>query len=129
MILMKYMQMPDAITQILLNCFDNAQKFSENGLTVILKVRSNESSLELEVQDSGRGILKKDLPKIFNRFYRIEDNEKAREEGSGLGLSIIKEFVDLHGGSVKVTSELNKGTTIHINIPLQMKQENVEVNL
>ena len=123
------MQMPDAITQILLNCFDNAQKFSENGLTVILKVRSNESSLELEVQDSGRGILKKDLPKIFNRFYRIEDNEKAREEGSGLGLSIIKEFVDLHGGSVKVTSELNKGTTIHINIPLQMKQENVEVNL
>ena len=129
MILMKYMQMPDAITQILLNCFDNAQKFSENGSTVILKVRSNESSLELEVQDSGRGILKKDLPKIFNRFYRIEDNEKAREEGSGLGLSIIKEFVDLHGGSVKVTSELNKGTTIHINIPLQMKQENVEVNL
>ena len=110
---------PTAVTQILINCIDNARKFSERGSTVILRAGINDSNLLLEVRDFGRGIPKQDIDKIFDRFYRIEDKERLREEGAGLGLAITKEFVELHAGTVLVESELNEGTTIRVKIPLQ----------
>lgn len=114
---------PDAITQILINCLDNARKFSPEGSEVIVKANVRHEELYLSVQDFGKGIPKKDLDKLFMRFYRIDDKDEARSEGSGLGLSIVKEFVDLHGGTINVESELNKGTTFHITIPLQPIEE------
>jgi len=122
---------PDAITQILINCLDNARKFSPEGSEVVLKVNVRDEKLYLCVQDFGKGIPKKDLDKLFMRFYRIDDpaqRDEARSEGSGLGLSIVKEFVDLHGGTVNVESELNKGTIFHITIPLQPIEENSGVD-
>lgn len=118
---------PDAITQILLNCLDNARKFSPEGSDVILRAYVRDAELYLCVQDFGRGIPKKGIDKLFMRFYRIEDpaqRDEARSEGSGLGLSIVKEFINLHGGTINVESELNKGTTFHITIPLQPVEEN-----
>lgn len=119
---------PDAITQILINCLDNARKFSPEGSDVIVRANVRNDELYLGVQDFGRGIPKKDLDKLFMRFYRIEDIDEARGEGSGLGLSIVKEFVDLHGGTIDVESELKKGTTFHITIPLQPIEENSGVD-
>jgi len=122
---------PDAITQILMNCLDNARKFSPEGSDVILRAYVRDAELYLSVQDFGRGIPKKDIDKLFMRFYRIEDpaqRDEARSEGSGLGLSIVKEFVNLHGGTINVESELNKGTTFHITIPLQPVEENSGVD-
>ena len=120
---------PTAVTQILVNCVDIARKFSERGSTVILRAGIDESDLQLEVRDFGRGIPKQDIDKIFDRFYRIEDKERQREEGSGLGLAIIKEFVELHEGTILVESELNEGTTLRVKIPIRKESVKPEVSL
>ena len=80
------------------------------------------------IQDFGNGIPKKDLDKVVARFYRVEDKDEERKEGSGLGLSIVKEFIKLHGGTITVESEPNKGTTFHILLPLKSPDELEMVN-
>ncbi|MCH8285115.1 response regulator [candidate division KSB1 bacterium] len=118
---------PDALTQIVINCLDNSLKFSEQGSKVILRSEIKNSDIYIEIQDFGKGIPKKDLNKIFSRFYRVENKDEVRKEGSGLGLSIVKEFVNLHKGTIKVESELNKGTTFFITIPINSDEELSEV--
>ena len=118
---------PDALTQIVINCLDNSLKFSELGSKVILRSEIKNSDIYIEIQDFGKGIPKKDLNKIFSRFYRVENKDEVRKEGSGLGLSIVKEFVNLHKGTIKVESELNKGTTFFITIPINSDEELSEV--
>ncbi|MCH7781527.1 response regulator [candidate division KSB1 bacterium] len=118
---------PDALTQIVINCLDNSLKFSEQGSKVILRSEIKNSDIYIEIQDFGKGIPKKDLNKIFSRFYRVENKDEVRKEGSGLGLSIVKEFVNLHKGTIKVESDLNKGTTFFITIPINSDEELSEV--
>jgi signal transduction histidine kinase len=107
----------DALTQIVMNCLENAWKFSPEGNTVNVRVQLQDDVLYISVQDFGRGIPEKDLPYIFKPFYQGEDVDRERLGGTGLGLAIVKELVELHGGAVSVESTVKKGTTITMKIP------------
>ena len=102
-------------TQILMNVFGNAVKYSEKNGVIRFESYEDEKYIWLKVIDNGVGISEKDLPHIFDRFYRADT---ARDgDGSGLGLSIVKWMVEIHQGEVQAESEINKGTTIKIGIP------------
>ena len=102
-------------TQILMNVFGNAVKYSEKNGVIRFESYEDEKYIWLKVIDNGVGISEKDLPHIFDRFYRA-DTARDRD-GSGLGLSIVKWMVEIHQGEVQAESEINKGTTIKIGIP------------
>jgi signal transduction histidine kinase len=106
------------IEQVVLNLFSNAVKYSPEKATVAVRLIENESKMYVEVEDTGFGISEKALPHIFDKFYRITDNEQVRDiTGSGLGLALVKEIVEIHGGSVKVRSTLGKGSIFTITLP------------
>jgi two-component system phosphate regulon sensor histidine kinase PhoR len=108
----------DMIEQVVLNLFSNAVKYSPEKATVAVRLIENESKMYVEVEDTGFGISEKALPHIFDKFYRITDNEQVRDiTGSGLGLALVKEIVEIHGGSVKVRSTLGKGSIFTITLP------------
>ena len=108
----------DRLKQLFLNLMDNAIKYTPSGGQVTLSFgRENDFAL-VSVADTGVGIPEKDLAKIFDRFYRV-DKARARDKGgTGLGLSIVKWIVDQHGGTIDVTSQIGKGTTFTIRLPL-----------
>jgi len=110
------------LQEVLYNLLDNAVKYShENGEIRLHAEQGDDDEIALSVSDSGVGIGKNDLPRIFERFYRAD---KARSpesiRGTGLGLSIVKHIAQLHGGRVEAESELGKGTTIRVLLPLQL---------
>jgi len=110
------------LQEVLYNLLDNAVKYShEKGEIRLRAEQSDNGEIALSVSDSGVGIGKNDLPRIFERFYRAD---KARSpesiRGTGLGLSIVKHIAQLHGGRVEAESELGKGTTIRVLLPLQL---------
>jgi two-component system phosphate regulon sensor histidine kinase PhoR len=110
------------LQEVLYNLLDNAVKYShEKGEIRLHAEQGNNGEIALSVSDSGVGIGKNDLPRIFERFYRAD---KARSpesiRGTGLGLSIVKHIAQLHGGRVEAESELGKGTTIRVLLPLQL---------
>ncbi|MBA3662707.1 MAG: response regulator [Bacteroidetes bacterium] len=106
----------DMWEKIVLNLLSNAMKFTfEGGVKVLLKEFPNE--VELIVEDSGIGISKKELPKIFNRFHRVEGAKSRTFEGSGIGLAIVQDMVKIHSGKIKVESTEGKGTSFRITIP------------
>ncbi len=101
---------------IVTNLAGNALKFTPPGGSVKIKALNRKDEFVLEVKDTGVGIPKEALPKIFQRFYR--DQHSARKtQGTGLGLAIVKEIVDRHNGRIEVQSELNRGTTFRIFLP------------
>jgi two-component system phosphate regulon sensor histidine kinase PhoR len=105
-------------SQVMINLLDNAIKYTpENGsVTVTAKVVNN--SLQVDIEDTGIGISEKDLPRIFERFYRVDKARSRELGGTGLGLSIVKHIVQAHGGQVWVKSELGLGSTFSFTIPL-----------
>ena len=105
-------------SQVMINLLDNAIKYTpENGsVTVAAKVVNN--SLQVDIEDTGIGISEKDLPRIFERFYRVDKARSRELGGTGLGLSIVKHIVQAHGGQVWVKSELGLGSTFSFTIPL-----------
>jgi signal transduction histidine kinase len=108
----------EMIEEVVLNLFSNAIKYSPEHTTINICVEEIDDDLVVKVADQGYGISKESLPNIFNKFYRVTDNEKVREiSGSGLGLSLVKEIVEIHGGNVRVNSELGKGSTFSFSIP------------
>jgi len=108
----------DRVVQILLNLVDNAIKYSFEGGNISFLVQRSEKTLALQVKDSGQGIPSTDLSRITERFYRV-DRARAREEGgTGLGLSIVKHLVQLLGGKLRIQSELGKGTTVDVELPI-----------
>lgn len=108
----------DRLKQLLLILVDNAIRYTPSGGEVKLSLRKGRSMAVLEVADTGIGISAKDLPHIFDRFYRA-DKARARDAGgTGLGLSIAKWIVDRHGGNVAVASEQGKGTRFTVRLPL-----------
>lgn len=102
---------------IINNLLANACKFTNPGDTIILSLnyQSNQEHLEIKISDSGIGIPEKDLPYVFQRFFKSPANKKR--EGTGIGLYLVKRFVELHGGNVGVISNPNEGTTFTISIP------------
>lgn len=108
----------ERLREVFDNLLDNAVKYSGDGGAVRLEGERRNGEVILTVSDSGAGIGREDLPRIFERFYR-SDKARSRElGGTGLGLSIVKHIVQLHGGRVEAESELGKGTTIRVILPL-----------
>lgn len=105
------------ITQIALNLIDNAINYTTDG-SVAVRISVNEGYATLSVTDSGIGIPSEDLPRIFERFYRVDKSRSRASGGTGLGLSIVKHMVESHDGSVSVESTLNRGSTFTVQLPL-----------
>ena len=106
---------PLKMSQVVLNLLSNAIKYSDRG-TITLKTREEGSWYVLQVRDEGHGIVAEDLEKIFDRFYRVDDDRSRSSGGSGLGLSIVKSIVEAHHGEIKVESEFDKGTTFTVRL-------------
>jgi two-component system phosphate regulon sensor histidine kinase PhoR len=106
------------LQELIYNLLDNAVKYSKPGGTVSLRAEPAGDSVRISVADQGVGIAENDLPRIFERFYRADKSRSNEHPGTGLGLSIVKHIAQLHGGSVKAESELGKGTTISVVLPI-----------
>jgi two-component system, OmpR family, phosphate regulon sensor histidine kinase PhoR len=107
------------IEQVLNNLLDNALKHSDPGDVVTVRACSRDDTVELVVEDTGRGIPPQDLPHIFERFYRADKARQREHGGTGLGLSIVKHIVQLHGGTVHAESTYGRGTRIILHLPIQ----------
>ena len=103
--------------KIVLNLLSNAFKFTLSG-EIAISLRQAGLAVELCVQDTGTGISSEDIPRLFERFYRVENAHARTHEGSGIGLSLVQELVKLHGGAITVESKLGHGTTFTVSIPL-----------
>ena len=112
----------DRIVQVLINLLGNAIKYTPEGGQTCLKVRHRKEELVISVSDTGVGIPKNELPKIFKRFYRAE-RQREEVQGTGLGLSIVHKIITRHGGRIEVESEEGKGSTFTVFLPLEPKPE------
>jgi len=99
------------------NLIDNAVKYSSDGSIVKIEVARLENQLVISVSDNGSGIAAEHLPRIFERFYRVDDARSRATGGTGLGLAIVRHIALLHGGEITVNSELDKGTTFALSLP------------
>ena len=111
------------IERIVLNLLSNAIKYSKDIGIVEVNIDIYKNNIVLTVEDNGVGIEEKNIDKIFDRFVRLDDSLTRKNEGTGIGLSIVKAFVECHNGSIKVDSEKNIGTKFIINIPIVIKEE------
>jgi signal transduction histidine kinase len=110
----------DRLNQVLLNLVDNAVKYSPPGSEVILRLGLGAPGwVFLEVLDRGTGIPASQLPRIFERFYRIEKGRGARHGGRGLGLSIAKRIAEAHGGDLSVESQMGSGSVFRLDLPVR----------
>lgn len=107
----------ERLREVFDNLLDNAVKYSSDGGSVRLATEQSNGEIILTVSDSGVGIGRDDLPRIFERFYRADKARSRELGGTGLGLSIVKHIVQLHGGRVEAESQVGKGTTIRVILP------------
>src|SRR5699024_2449861 len=107
----------EKLKQILLNLLMNVVSYTRSDGKVYLKVREDENNVCFMVSDTGRGMEKEDLPRIFERFYRVDKARSRDTGGTGLGLAIVKHIVEVHNGEITVDSEVDKGTTFKVYIP------------
>ena len=107
------------IERVLENLLDNALRYARDFSIITIRTIVDDETREIvcEVEDDGCGIPKKDLPHLFERFYRVDKGRSRESGGTGLGLSIVKHVVELHGGSVTARSEMDKGTTFSFTLP------------
>jgi len=105
------------LDQVLINLLDNAVKYSPQGGKVTVQAFEEGGMVRVSVQDTGIGIPAKDLPRLFERFYRVDEARSRDKGGTGLGLSIVKHIVQAHGGSVQVESAPGKGSTFSFTLP------------
>ena len=106
------------VRQVLLNLLSNAVKFTPDGGTITVHARRVGAEVEVSVQDSGIGIAAEDQAKVFDEFQQVGRPSERSREGTGLGLTLAKRFIELHGGRIAVESELGKGTTFTFVIPV-----------
>jgi two-component system heavy metal sensor histidine kinase CusS len=97
------------------NLIDNALRFAPDGGSIRISIRNAENAAEISITDTGSGIASEHLPRVFDRFYRVDASRSAA--GTGLGLALVKSILDLHGGSTKIESELGLGTTVTLIFP------------
>src|SRR5215208_4379665 len=111
------------LQQALYNLVENALKYTPEGGEVTIHLQTSPSELTFAIQDSGIGILEKDVPRLFEKFYRGTNREALAQRGTGLGLAIVKSIAERHGGKVWVESELGKGSVFNLQIPLTQPKE------
>ena len=107
---------PKWIKHIIINLFSNALKYSDNGRPVEIQIKRNSNSIICSVEDHGIGISADDIDKLFEAFHR--GRNVGQIPGTGLGLAVLKKAIDLHGGKIRVDSELGKGSRFSITLPL-----------
>jgi two-component system CheB/CheR fusion protein len=116
---------PTRLKQVFINLLSNASKFSDSTATIWVKVITEDNELVLRVEDQGRGIPSDLLPHLFELFSQGETADYQGHSGLGLGLSIVKQYVELHGGSIQARSEgVGRGSEFIVRLPLMQKQEN-----
>lgn len=111
---------PEKIERIILNLLSNAVKFTEPGGTINFNIEDTGDYICIIVKDNGRGIPDEKINHIFDRFVQVDKSLARNHEGSGIGLSIVKALVELHGGSVKAFSQLGKGSEFVIELPVKI---------
>ena len=134
---------PEKIERIVLNLISNAIKFSNEGDEILVEVKDLNDFVQISVKDNGIGIEFKDLNMIFDRFKQVDKSLSRNAEGTGIGLSLVKSIVELHGGSICVESEFGKGSKFIVRLPsgkvshenmiysneMRSKDENIQVEL
>lgn len=109
---------PGRMRQVLNNLMDNAIRHTRPGDKITLRARAEDGHATVQVIDEGEGIPPEALPHIFDRFYRVDPARRRSDGGSGLGLSIARRLVEMHGGSISASSQAGRGTTFTIALPL-----------
>jgi len=107
----------DELQRVLINLVDNAIKYNRDGGEIRIKASKDDQGVHLSLFNTGRGIPKADLDKVFEQFYRVEKSRSLRYGGSGLGLTIVKRIVELHGGTLEMQSEPGAWTRVNITLP------------
>lgn len=108
----------DRLTQVLTNLVSNAIKYSPAGGAIELRTERADKSVMMTVTDHGMGIAAEQLERIFDRYSRVETTDTRAIQGTGLGLPIVRQIVQLSGGKVWATSEWGKGSIFHVQLPL-----------
>jgi two-component system phosphate regulon sensor histidine kinase PhoR len=108
----------DKIIAAIVNLLGNAVKYTPEEGRVDFLVKTDESRMLIEVEDSGYGISPEDLPRIFDKFFRSDDERVRKETGTGLGLAFTREVIQIHGGHITATSELGKGSRFSVSLPI-----------
>ena len=112
----------EAIERIMLNLLSNAIKFSKKGDSIYVNVKMDEDNIYIEVEDTGIGIPKEKLESIFARFVQVDKSFTRQNEGSGIGLAIVKALVEMHNGTIELISDLNKGSKFRISLPIKVDE-------
>jgi two-component system phosphate regulon sensor histidine kinase PhoR len=105
----------DLLGQVLINLLDNAIKYTPQGGNILVRSRKKDSRVITTITDTGVGIPPESLPRVFERFYRVDKARSRNQGGTGLGLSIVKHIVESHGGEVFVESEVGQGSTFGVS--------------
>lgn len=112
----------DRITQVLYNLITNAIKFTEKG-SISVRSRKRDGKVEVSIEDTGRGIDAKDMPRMFQKFEQVNPEDGSKSKGTGLGLAITKQIIEQLGGEIRIESELGKGSRFIFTLPIE--QSNV----
>jgi signal transduction histidine kinase len=112
----------ERLRQVLANLLSNAIKFSPKGGEVVVGARHDVGVVVFRVQDQGVGIQANALPKLFNKFYRVDNTATRNIGGTGLGLALVKDLVAAHHGQVWVESTLGKGSTFFFTVPVAVEE-------
>jgi two-component system, OmpR family, sensor histidine kinase VicK len=109
----------DKIAQVIQNLISNAVKYSARNSEVMISCTVMNGHVQLSVQDEGIGIREEDLPRVFERFYRVQDMATKHISGFGIGLFLSAEIIQLHHGKIWAESQLGKGSTFHFELPVR----------
>lgn len=107
---------PLRLKQIFLNLVNNALTYTPEGGSVTISAKLRKDAYEFDVADTGIGMKKSEIPRIFERFYRIDKDRSRNSGGTGLGLAIVKHLVEAHEGTISVHSKQGKGTTFTVSL-------------
>ena len=107
------------LSRAIRHLLDNAVRYSSEGDEIQINVQIEQDGLEIAVSDTGIGIARADQDRLFEKFYRVQGQPDMESVGSGLGLSLVKSIVELHGGRVWLESQLGKGSTFYIILPIE----------
>lgn len=116
-----------SIEQVVANLIENAIKYTEeSGIIKVHVYERMDNMIQVDVSDTGMGIEPKHIPRLFERFYRVDKARSRQLGGTGLGLSIVKHIVELHGGEIWVDSEFGVGSTFHFTIPVYQPDKHIQ---